>query len=110
MPTPISGAAFSALAPAIVVKPVSAMTELPLLFRGERGLEGHVGCRQIQAAHHGRRLGRALLAVHAVVLPFHREGTSEADVVQRPEDPLERNVAAPRRYEVPATPMIAKGQ
>src|SRR5690606_42068156 len=54
--------------------------------------------------------GRAVLAVHGVVLPLDRERALIANLVEGPDNLVEVDVASSDGAEVPATARIAKGQ
>src|SRR5262249_21534718 len=47
-------------------------------------------------------------ALHAGIFPLHGEGTSVTDGVQRAGDPVEVDLAAAGRAEVPAAPGVAE--
>src|SRR5918999_2587461 len=68
----------------------------------ERRVERERGWREVQPAGEGQRVLRAVLAVHARVLPLDRQGPRVARAVERADERLEVDVAAPRRDEVPA--------
>src|SRR5436305_605323 len=54
------------------------------------------------------RFGGAVFAVHAGIFPLDGKGTVVADVVQRPRDLLEVDLASTGRAEVPAPTRIAE--
>src|SRR5207249_652183 len=74
---------------------------ISLVFFVERRVEGDRAAGEVELAQEGARLGDAVLAIHADVLPLHRERAGVADVVERDDDLLEIDVTAANRAEIP---------
>src|SRR5437762_1577115 len=82
---------------------------LPGLALGEGGVEEPTcGLESHLLLDEAGRLGGAVLAVHAAVFPLDREGAVIADLIERPRDLLEVDLASARRAEVPAAAGVAE--
>src|SRR5690625_2337522 len=77
---------------------------------GEGGVEGGLGGLEGQLAHELQGLGGTEEAVHAGVLPLHRQRAVVADVVEHAEGVLPRHVAAAGADEVPAPARVGPRQ
>src|SRR5690606_21208442 len=77
---------------------------------GEGRVERRGRWREVEAAAERRRLGGAVDAVHAHVLPLDREWPLVADVVEGDDDLLEVDVAAAHAAEVPVAAGVADGR
>jgi hypothetical protein len=67
---------------------------------GERRVELPLARREVEVLNELTGLGGAVFAVHAAILPLHRERTLVADLVEGADDLLEVYAAAARRPEV----------
>src|SRR5690606_26994597 len=74
----------------------------------EGGVEGDIGGCQVGALDELHRFGCPRDPVHAGVFPLDRQRALVANVVERPEDALERHPTAPRRDEVPPASVVAE--
>src|SRR5690606_18619419 len=81
-----------------------------LLLVAASGVEAGLGQLPQQRADVPDRLGGAVQAVHAGVLPLDRDRAVVADRGQRAERVLPRDVAVAGRHEVPAAARVAPGQ
>src|SRR5690606_14602887 len=75
---------------------------------GEGRVERRGRWREVERAAERRRLGGAVDAVHAHVLPLDGERSLVADVVEGDDDLLEVDVAAAHAAEVPVAARVAE--
>src|SRR3712207_860255 len=81
-----------------------------MLFPSECRVEGARRRLEVQPPDEGGRLPRPLNAVHAGVLPLHRERTVVADAIQGSDHRLEVHAPSSDRSEVPAPAMVAESE
>ncbi len=80
----------------------------PLLLFVEGGVERAGAVREIHPANERARFLRAVLAVHAAVLPLDTERALIVHVVERDDDIFELDVAVAQRAEVPEPARVAE--
>src|SRR4051794_32364909 len=78
------------------------------LLGGEGGVKRLFRGREIDTLDQFQGFGGAALTLHPAVFPFHRERPLIADLVERANNLLEVDAAAPRRNEIPAAPTISE--
>src|SRR5947209_3595963 len=108
MPTPRVGTSPVGMPASPMVTNPTRSDMFPPLALLERGVEGLLGRREVEALDEGSGLRGAVGAIHAAVLPLDRERPIVADAVQRAHDLLEVHAAAARRAEIPAPSGIAE--
>src|SRR5690606_23154436 len=86
----------------------SGMYGRPAALPVELRVEGDSAGREVDPLHEGRRLARAVLAIHARVLPFHAQRAAIPHVVQRDDDLLEVHVPVAQRAEIPVPPRVGE--
>src|SRR5439155_7113063 len=72
----------------------------------EGGVEGEFGGLEVERLDEAGGFAGAGLAVHAAVFPLHGERALVAPAVERSDDLLEVDSAAPRRAEIPSPPRV----
>ena len=80
----------------------------PLLL--ESGVEGYGRGLEVYALDEAERLGGAVLAVHAAVLPLDRERALVVYTVEGADDLLEVDLAAAHAAEIPISVHVAEGE
>ena len=80
----------------------------PLLL--ESGVEGYGRGLEVYALDEAERLGGAVLAVHAAVLPLDRERALVVYAVEGADDLLEVDLAAAHAAEIPISVHVAEGE
>src|SRR5262249_36565540 len=92
----------------LLPRPATVLAES--LFTGKYGVERGPTRNVLQPPDESARLCGAVFAIHAAILPFHRQRAVVIHAFEGSHDGFEIDPAAPQRAEVPVSIRMAKGE